>query len=473
MATLLPVARAASLVFWWLLLCYARWTGRALAGPWGGRLAVAFLAVEPSFLGHAGLATTDVAVSACLLALVYHFRIGRERGWFHRLALPACWFALALLAKASALVYGPLCLLAVEAERLYRAGAFTPTPGSSRSAWFWHALAALRPLGRDLRWVLGGGLLGMMAYIGSDWRTEPSFIEWATALEPGGTRSFLLWTAEHLPIFSNGAEGLIQQVKHNIRGHGAYLLGVTDSRALWFYFPLLLTLTLTLSLLIGPTVLAATRPRTLLNWATTAALFVILVSPFFRVQLGIRLVLPIVTLVVVGFAAALANSWQSAGTIWGRRAWAGFAAVGLVWSAVEAGTSWPNGLCYINQAWGGTSQGYRYVSESNYDWGQGLKELSRWQRKQGLANLDIWYFGSDPAIRQPTFHVVALSSTPIESPEDVRALLQGRYLAVSTSLLYGMDRAGEQSLRERAAMLLRECRPVARTTTFLIYDLGE
>ena len=119
---LLPPARAMTLLFWWLLLCYGRLAGRALAGPWGGRLAVGLLAFEPSFLAHAGLATTDISITACLLALVYHFRMGREAGWFRRLGLPAFWFAAALLAKASALVYGPLFLVAVEVERLVRSG---------------------------------------------------------------------------------------------------------------------------------------------------------------------------------------------------------------------------------------------------------------------------------------------------------------------------------------------------------------
>src|SRR4051812_40102453 len=59
--TLLPVARAGALVFWWLLLGYGWYAGRQLAGPWGGRLAVLFLALEPTLLAHAALATTDVA----------------------------------------------------------------------------------------------------------------------------------------------------------------------------------------------------------------------------------------------------------------------------------------------------------------------------------------------------------------------------------------------------------------------------
>ena len=78
---MLPVARAGTLVFWWAVLFYGWRVGSSLAGPWGGRLAVALLAFEPSLLAHASLATTDVALTACMLALAYHFREGRTSGW--------------------------------------------------------------------------------------------------------------------------------------------------------------------------------------------------------------------------------------------------------------------------------------------------------------------------------------------------------------------------------------------------------
>src|SRR5205085_8355170 len=108
--------------FWWLLLVYGWWTGRRLAGPWGGRLAVTLLACEPVLLGHASLATADVALSACLLALVFHYRAGRAAGWRRRLVLPAFWFGMTCLAKASGPVFAVVCLLVVEGEYLLSAG---------------------------------------------------------------------------------------------------------------------------------------------------------------------------------------------------------------------------------------------------------------------------------------------------------------------------------------------------------------
>src|SRR5260370_74680 len=82
------------LAFWWRLLIAGWLVGRHLAGRWGGRLAVALLACEPTLLAHASLATTDIAITGCLLALTYHFAVGRDAGGVRRVAIPAFWFGI-------------------------------------------------------------------------------------------------------------------------------------------------------------------------------------------------------------------------------------------------------------------------------------------------------------------------------------------------------------------------------------------
>src|SRR5262245_60128488 len=78
--TVLPVCRGVNLVFWWLLLLYTMRLGRTFGGTWGGRIAVALVACDPNFLGHAALATTDIALVAGMLALIYHFHHGYQPG---------------------------------------------------------------------------------------------------------------------------------------------------------------------------------------------------------------------------------------------------------------------------------------------------------------------------------------------------------------------------------------------------------
>ena len=43
--------------------------------------------------------------------------------------------------------------------------------------------------------------------------------------------------------------------------------------------------------------------------------------------------------------------------------------------------AYPHYLSYFNQFGGGTAQGYRNVTDSNYDWGQDLKLLKDWAEK--------------------------------------------------------------------------------------------
>lgn len=458
---LLPVARAGTLVFWWALLAYGLALGRRIAGPWGGRAAVALLACEPNLLAHASLATTDIAVSAALLALVYHFDAGRGAGWGRRIGLPAVCLASAILAKASGLVFGPLALFAVETGRLIRTAAW----GGWRPRALWETFAPFR---RDATQVMALGLALTFIYCGSDWQPEASFVTWAQKLPEGPARTVMVPFAENLRIFSNAGEGIVRQVRHNVRGHGVFLLGEVHPRALWYYFPTALAIKLPVPLLLLALVLLLLRPRALTNAAGLAAGALLLFSLTCRVQIGIRLVLPLVVLGIVGVAAA-------AVVVFRERTRLGYVpgvvlAVGVLWTIGATVRVWPHGLCYANELWGGSERTYLCLSDSNFDWGQGLPELARWQEAHGVAQLDLWYFGTDPAVRRMAVREVPLHALPAEDFAQLRSHISGRYLAVGATLVYGM--ASPTPSHQRAAVLLRQQEPVGRAGTFLIYDLG-
>ena len=187
-----------------------------------------------------------------------------------------------------------------------------------------------------------------------------------------------------------------------------------------------------------------------------------------RVQIGIRFMFTLTAVTYTAMAVAVARGWSEPGN--GRYAPRWFVAILL---AVMAGTSawvWPHGLSYVNEFWGGTARGYRHIGESNYDWGQGLKELARWRQQHADVPLDLWYFGTDPAWKSLPARPLALHIWPLQAPEDVLKFVRGRYLAVSTTLVYG---AWASESHELASMFLRARQPAARTMTFLIYDFTQ
>ena len=78
----------------------------------------------------------------------------------------------------------------------------------------------------------------------------------------------------------------------------------------------------------------------------------------------------------------------------------------LIWAAVEAIAIHPHFLAYFNEIVGGSANGYKHLTDSNVDWGQGLKALGESLSEKDRADgIYLCYFGTaDPhayGIRAP------------------------------------------------------------------------
>jgi hypothetical protein len=279
-----------------------------------------------------------------------------------------------------------------------------------------------------------------------------------------------VWLAENLCIVRNAGEAIVRQVTHNMRGHGVYLLGQSDRRWFWYYFPVALTMKLSLPLLFLPLLVALVRGRALANAALVLSAVLLLATVNCHVQIGVRLVLPLIGILTIGLAAAVVQGYrESRGAR--RRFLLAATAAGVAWTATATAVLCPHWLCHHNELWGGSSRGYLCLSDSNYDWGQGLPELERWHRQNLQPRLALWYFGTDPAIARLPFRTVQVRD--VHTPDQLRRLVRSRYLAVGATLVYGSYDALSQGQPSRwAAHYLRTCTPIARTSTFFIYDLG-
>jgi hypothetical protein len=461
---ILPVARMGSLAFWWVLVIYVWLAARRLGGPWAGRLSAALLATEPNLLAHASLATTDMALTAMFLMFCFYFRLGREGSWWKRVAVPALCYAAAVLAKASALTFVPICMVAIEFERLW-------SESSTSCLWARVKETATGVFSRrnfiDAAVIAAIGWTAVYLYCGSDWQPHDGLMAAAHALPEGTKREVATWAAEHFRVFNNAGVAMWRQIQHNAQGHSVYLLGETAPRAIWYYFPVALSMKTTIPFLLLALGLALLRPRALWNWPCLAAAALLAFSLTCRVQIGIRFFLPLIALACIGMSVALVQACREASA--GRRRLVAAAATLLVgWSAIESALVWPNALCFTNELWGGTSRGFESLSDSNYDWGQGLPELADWPSANGALEVAVWYFGTDPAVHSLPFRDVGAEVMASTDERQLRSAVGSRYLAVGTTLLYGSYVNPEKC---EILKWLRAQPPIARTQTFLIFDL--
>ncbi len=421
----LHVARAASLVFWLILLVVVFGLTRHLAGPLAGWVGLGIVALEPSLVGHASLATTDVASVGSILLAWWIWLTGRNAGPWRRWVLPGIAYGFALFAKASALAFVPLLILASDCVGWF-GGQINPDRAGIQN-WI-----------RERAKLFLVGLISVFIFVGSDWTTEPTFVRWAEGLPAGGFANAMMWLSENLHVFTNAGEGLAQQIKHNLRGHGAYLVGHEAPRAFAWYFPTLLTIKMTTA---GLLVFVAAAVAWILRSGTgrngrllVPVALLLLFSLNCRVQIGIRLVFPLLVLAYLCGAVWLAECWQR-GSRWIRVA----VCLALAAHAAESALAYPHGLMFANTAWSTFAAPDYLMSDSNYDWGQGLPDLEQEGVEQARTGpIDLVYFGADPAANDVScFRRLQPAGHEWNSPQAVRERLAGKTIAVGATVVHG------------------------------------
>jgi hypothetical protein len=380
-----------------VLLC-GWWAFRLWDSPLAGVCACAFAAHEPTLLALSCVLTTDAGLALFVLLsayLLWEYAARPSRG-----LLVACGGALglALASKFSALaavlgLFGAAALFVARGGRL-------ALPGADEGA----------PRGR-------------------------AFAEFAFRL--GLIAGVVLPLAYGVIHFDQWGRGLKFQLTRGAHGDGVMYLHGTLSRAGWpHYFAVLLPLKLPLGL-IGAGVLAALTGRA--DRAPRVALFAVPPLAFFalaslaRVDLGARVVLPVIPFVCVLAAGLCANASRSTG----------FRACGLVfvaWAGVSAVRSDPFPVSYFNEVAGGPRGAMRFVADSNLDWGQGLPALRDYLRAEELDRVYLSYFGTD----RPEAYGIRFQPLPtygrVGDPggEDVPATAPRHVVVVSANNLLGI-----------------------------------
>lgn len=115
----------------------------------------------------------------------------------------------------------------------------------------------------------------------------------------------------------------------------------------------------------------------------------LLTGVFSNFHIGVRHILPAIPFLIVVSGASIERAKT---TRWGR-----VAVVILVgWLGSETALVYPNSLSYCNEIAGGSTGCWRYLADSNLDWGQNYPELGKAMRRTGGVRMKgfLWSFDS-------------------------------------------------------------------------------
>jgi len=104
----------------------------------------------------------------------------------------------------------------------------------------------------------------------------------------------------------------------------------------------------------------------------------------------------------------------------------------LLWYVLAAVLIYPYYLAYFNEYVGGAKNGYKYVTDSNLDWGQDLKRLADWVEKNNVSSIYLAYFGGASPEYYLNGKLKPWAWWQDHKPLDLQ---QGDFLAISATLL--------------------------------------
>lgn len=393
---LLIAGRLATLLASVALVVVTFLVGRKLFSPSVGFIAAGLMAFDPTVIAHGRFITTDTAVTLAILTTLlqlirYHEHPTRGRWWLLTLAA-----FLTISVKFSGLIIFAI----IGAVHWYRRRSTPALPTTRRlllqiglvcfvGIFFLYG-ARLQPMASDPR-IAELRALRQDIITTNTLSAQPDLIQRVVrSTEPGQPLDRAIRAVEKVPLpFYWYIRGTAAVTSHAYWGQHAYLLGQTNERGWWWYFPATIAVKFpapTFSLLMGALVLAVWwrfvwhRRPTSRDWYVLIPLVIYGgISLFSRLNLGIRHLLPLFPFLFILAARIWLQSWPGYNRL--RQGIPGLAIVALAIGTLQ---THPRELASFSWFVGGAKQGHRFVMDSNLDWGQDLFRLKKYLESQAV-----------------------------------------------------------------------------------------
>ena len=430
---------------------------RELFGNCAGLLALFFFSFSPTLLAHGRLVTTDVGAAAGVFIATYYFIRALKNPTKKNIIIAGVVFGIAQLLKFSVILLVPFFGLLGLVWWLTKSGKLWPTVKIGLLV-FLIGFALIWPVYQYHVWNYP-----------VEKQLQDSQVYLKDTVEP--LKSAILWAADKpfLRAYAQYFTGLSMVFQRVAGGNTTYFLGEVSNLGWRDYFPIVYAIKAPLAfhLLTLIALLYAAwliKRQKIGQWtkdhfpefAMLTFIFVYwAVSIEGNLNIGIRHLLPVFPLTFVLVSGMIAKLLKAPHL----KLKYSLLLLLILWQAFSVVSVYPHFIPYFNEAVGGPDQGYKYVVDSNLDWGQDLKRLKNWTEENNVEKIYIDYFGgSNP---EYYFKDEFLPWWGTRNPEE---LPKDSYLAVSATFLQGGRGKKIPSLEgpEGYYLWLNQYKPVAK-----------
>jgi 4-amino-4-deoxy-L-arabinose transferase-like glycosyltransferase len=415
---------------------------KEIFGTGAAFIALALLAFEPNLLAHGALVTTDAGLSCFMFASIYAFYRYAKAPSVWRMAIVGISAGLALAVKHTGLLVFPILLLLAICEAVrYQINAKGKTQvtrvAGKQALKLAASLVAITVIALAVLWSFYGFRYEARP---NGLQLNPPLTEYVLGLKPHET--WIISTMARWHVLPESYLYGLADVRLTADYYTSFVLGKIYAHGVWFYFPVAFLIKSTLgfiTLLLFSIAVIATRRlncwREILFLIIPPA-FYLLVAASVGMNIGVRHILPVyvfLSVLIGGAAWALIRK---------NRRWA-YVVVALL--LIHAGSSlraFPTYIAYSNELWGGPAHTYKYLTDSNADWGQQLKATKQYLDQRGVKDCWFVYFAEGAA--DPRYYGIPCKPLPtittlwLNLPVDVPPSIDGPVL-ISTSNLSGVE----------------------------------
>jgi 4-amino-4-deoxy-L-arabinose transferase-like glycosyltransferase len=415
---------------------------KEIFGTGAAIIALVLLAFEPNLLAHGALVTTDAGLSCFMFAGIYAFYRYVKAPSVWRLGVVGISAGLALAVKHTGILVFPILLLLAICEAVryqIRTNATTEVRRVSgkQALKLAASLVAITVIAVAVLWSFYGFRYEARP---KGLQLNPPLTEYVQGLKPH--EAWVISTMARWHVLPESYLYGLADVRLTADYYTSFVLGKIYAHGVWFYFPVAFLIKSTLgflALLLFSVAVIATRRlncwREILFLVIPPA-FYLLVAVSVGMNIGVRHILPVyvfLSVLIGGAAWALIRQ---------NRRWAYVVVMLLLLHAGSSVRAFPTYIAYSNELWGGSSHTYKYLTDSNADWGQQLKATKKYLDQRGVK--DCWFVYFAEGVADPGYYGIPCKPLPtvntlwLNVPVDVPSSIDGLVL-ISASNLSGVE----------------------------------